>query len=381
MENYNGKGYRDRRVIAEVNSYSSRHNARMENRNVRTHGYAAPSSQKRKKKRGLSFAAALIIDAVAIAAFLLTFAYFHHVNPIFREIDEPMTLPAPEEFTEPTPEEQPSLLPAVPETDPEESTDPQPSDTPAEPQHKFEDKFSAEVVHTDNQYITENVNVTVSTTNENGVTYHTADIYVRDVKYLQAGFVTAEGFGYTKSHNALIQDAAKFANAFVAINGDQYGARKEGVIVRNGVLYRDELFEDVCVLKNDGTMVTYGESEFTTDAITDGAWQVWSFGPELLDENGNTMTEFNTTVGGPNPRSAIGMIEPLHYVLVTVDGRGESAGLSMTDLSALMKELGCTAAYNLDGGATAAMAVNGELYSTPSKTRSVFDIIYVAMED
>ena len=101
----------------------------------------------------------------------------------------------------------------------------------------------------------------------------------------------------------------------------------------------------------------------------------------LLDENGNTMTEFNTTVGGANPRSAIGMIEPLHYVLVTVDGRGESAGLSMTDLSALMKDLGCTAAYNLDGGATAAMAVNGALYSTPSKTRSVFDIIYVAMED
>ena len=93
------------------------------------------------------------------------------------------------------------------------------------------------------------------------------------------------------------------------------------------------------------------------------------------------MTEFNTTVGKANPRTAVGMVEPLHYVLVTVDGRGESAGLSMADLSALMKELGCTAAYNLDGGATAAMAVNGELYSTPSDTRSVSDIIYVAMED
>ena len=381
MENYNGKGDRNRRVIAEVNSYSSRHNARMESRTVRTRGYAAPSSQKKKKKRGLSFAAALIIDAVAIAAFLLTFAYFHHVNPIFRKIDEPMTLPVPEETAGPAPEEQPSILPATPETDPEESTEPQPSAAPAEPQHKFEDKFSAEVVHTDNQYINKNVNVTVSTTNENGVIYHVADIFVRDVQNLQADFATENGFGYTKKHNALIWDAAKRVNAFVAVNGDQYGARKEGVIVRNGVLYRDELFEDVCVLKNDGTMVTYGESEFTTDLIADGAWQVWSFGPELLDENGNTMTEFNTTVGKANPRTAIGMVEPLHYVLVTVDGRGESAGLSMADLSALMKELGCTAAYNLDGGATAAMAVDGELYSTPSDTRSVSDIIYVAMED
>jgi len=379
MENNNGRRDSMRQIQIEPSPRAQRYDSRMVNRTPRPGSYEPQSVRRRKKRRGLPFGAALLIDAAAIAVFLLTFAYFHHVNPIFRKIDEPVELPQATQTQETeAPEEQPAILPAV-EEDPAGET-PETTQESAEPQHKFEDKFSAEVVHTDSQYINENVNVTVSTTNENGVTYHVADIYVRDVKYLQADFATENGFGYTKKHNALIGDAAKRVNAFVAVNGDQYGARKEGVIVRNGVLYRDELFEDVCVLNNDGTMVTYGENEFSMDVIADGAWQVWSFGPELMDENGNTMTEFNTTVGRANPRTAIGMVEPLHYVLVTVDGRGESAGLSMADLSALMKNLGCTAAYNLDGGATAAMAVNGELYSTPSDTRSVSDVIFVAME-
>ena len=378
MDNYNGKGDKDRRVIAEVNSYTIRHNNRVENRTVR--GYAAPSSQKKKKKKGLRFGYALIIDVIAIAAFMLTFAYLHHVNPVFTKIDEPTTLPAPTETAKPEPEKQPAVLPEV--QDPEETAEPEPSQEPAEPQHKFEDKFSDTVVHTDNQYINKNVNVTVTTTNENGVIYHVADVYVRDVQYLKTAFGSDEGFGMTKAHRGLIQDVSKRVNAFVAINGDQCGQHNDGMVVRNGELFRQSEKDDVCVLNYDGTMVTYAEDEFDTDAtIAAGAWQVWTFGPELLDENGQPLENFNTTVADPNPRSAIGMVEPLHYVLVTVDGRGESAGLDMWGLAELMQELGCTSAYNLDGGGTAAMTLNGELYSTPSKVRSVYDIIYVEMED
>lgn len=341
-----------------------------------------PRRRSPRRRRTLDrFVIYLIIDAVIIGAFLMLFAYLHHVNPIFTKLDEPTQLPIQEQAEEPVVEDPVADEPAA--EDPTAPDEPQPSE-PAEPQHKFEDKFSDTVVHTENQYISKNVNATVTTTTENGVTYHVADIYVRDVKYLQADYATDKGFGLAKENRALIQDAAKRVNAFVAINGDQCGQHSDGMVVRNGVMVRQSEKEDVCVLNYDGTLVTYGESEFDTQAIIDaGAWQVWTFGPELLDDNGQPLAEdeYNTTVGGANPRSAIGMIEPLHYVLVTVDGRGESAGLTMRALAELMQKLGCTAAYNLDGGGTAAMAVNGEVYSTPSKVRSVTDIVYVAMED
>ena len=45
-----------------------------------------------------------------------------------------------------------------------------------------------------------------------------------------------------------------------------------------------------------------------------------------------------------------------------------------------MYDLGCTTAYNLDGGGTAVMAVDGKTYSTQSKDRTATDIIYVPMD-
>jgi hypothetical protein len=52
-----------------------------------------------------------------------------------------------------------------------------------------------------------------------------------------------------------------------------------------------------------------------------------------------------------NPRTALGVISPLHYLFIVSDGRtDESTGLSLLQLAELMKELGCRTAYNLDGG-------------------------------
>ena len=109
-------------------------------------------------------------------------------------------------------------------------------------------------------------------------------------------------------------------------------ARKRGLVIRNGVLYREELYEDVCVLYYDGRMETYRKEDFNLDeAIAQSAWQGWSFGPALLGENGEALEEFDSSITGKNPRCAIGYYEPGHYCLVTVDGRqsGYSSGMTM----------------------------------------------------
>jgi exopolysaccharide biosynthesis protein len=61
-----------------------------------------------------------------------------------------------------------------------------------------------------------------------------------------------------------------------------------------------------------------------------------------------------------NPRTAIGIIDNLHYVFVVSDGRtSQSAGLTLYELANIMKDLGCTTAYNLDGGGSSTMYFNG----------------------
>ena len=51
---------------------------------------------------------------------------------------------------------------------------------------------------------------------------------------------------------------------------------------------------------------------------------------------------------------------------MVVDGRGESDGLTLTELSKLFESLGCRAAYNLDGGNSSIMVWQGEVINAPS---------------
>ena len=243
---------------------------------------------------------------------------------------------------------------------------------------RFSDKFTdGEVVQTENTYQSENINVTVNHKEENGVIYNIAEIYIRDLKYFKTAF-GGEGFKKTTEKLPVI---AERHNAVVAISGDHYGARSKGVVVRNGILYRNTKFEDIGILTNDGELITMPASQYNPKSLAEtGAWQVWCFGPELLD-NGNVKTKFNSNVVRANPRTAIGCVEPGHYYFVEIDGRiKDSKGVTMGQLSKLFYDLGCTSAYNLDGGQTSGFYWNGSLISYPYG-RPVWDMVYIGEDE
>jgi exopolysaccharide biosynthesis protein len=173
-------------------------------------------------------------------------------------------------------------------------------------------------------------------------------------------------------------------NAILAMNGDYYGNGGDGVVIRNGEVFRTSTSSsDVCVLYYDGTMKTFSAEEFDVDqAIKDGAWQAWCFGPELLNASGNSMTKFTAKghISGINPRSAIGYYEPGHYCMIVVDGRqsGYSEGMTLTQLSELFEDLGCAAAYNMDGGKSSVMTFADAVVNQPSDGgREVSDSILI----
>ena len=83
-----------------------------------------------------------------------------------------------------------------------------------------------------------------------------------------------------------------------------------------------------------------------------------------------------------NPRTAIGQVSALHYIVIVSDGRtSQSDGLTLYALATLMKDRGCTVAYNLDGGGSSTLWFNGEVINNPTDGRSdgerkVSDIVY-----
>ncbi len=210
------------------------------------------------------------------------------------------------------------------------------------------------------------------------VTFFVADVLVQDVTSLSTAFANGKyNVGGRKSMEAI----AKNNNCIVAISGDFALWHKNGLIVRNGELFRKQKYtSDLCVLYRNGVMETYEPGALPIEQILEmDPWQSWHFGPELLDHDGLPKTKFNTSVPGRNPRAVIGYYEPGHYCLVLVDGRQGrySAGLNMKELSQLMYTLGCVRAYNLDGGATAHMSWTSKVINSPSKDRKVHDVICV----
>lgn len=128
-------------------------------------------------------------------------------------------------------------------------------------------------------------------------------------------------------------------------------------------------------------METMPAKQFNADAaIARGVYQAFSFGPALLDANGHALKEYDTEIERVNPRCAIGYYEPGHYCFVVVDGRqsGYSRGMTIQQLGALFEDLGCKAAYNLDGGKTAVMIFDGKKVNTPADGgRKISDIVYI----
>lgn len=232
---------------------------------------------------------------------------------------------------------------------------------------KFADRFTESVAVTEDSYSSPDLSITVSEVKEGSLTYYTADIYIRDITCFRTALAKdTYGSGFRDS----ISDMAILNNALLAVNGDYYGNTSEGVVIRNGVIYRANPTDcDVCVLYYDGTMKVMPGSSFSVEeAIADGAWQAWTFGPALLDSSGEPITAFSSSnrIISANPRTAIGYYEPGHYCLVVVDGRGESSGITLSRLSQLFHDLGCTAAYNLDGGNSSIMVWGDEVINNPS---------------
>lgn len=240
---------------------------------------------------------------------------------------------------------------------------------------------SGEVISTDNCYKSEDISVTLTDYDVNGIVYHVEDIYVKNVENLRTAFADdSYGKGITEWPSSMTLRV----NAVASINGDYYGTTSDsGAVIRNGILYRDNPDSEVLVMYYDGTMKVISADAFDGESeIANGAYQAWCFGPSLLDSSGNAKIKFSMSghMARENPRTFIGYYGAGHYCFVTIDGRSsESSGATLVEEAEIAEALGCKIAYNLDGGKTSYMSLNGETVNEPADGgRVCSDIIYIA---
>ncbi len=246
---------------------------------------------------------------------------------------------------------------------------------------------NTEPVVTDSSYQDENISISITQYRESDTTIYVADVVVSDASYLKAAFSQST---YGRNITEKTSVIAKESNAILAINGDYYGARNSGYVIRNGVLYRstssDSSQQDL-VIYTDGSFGSITEGETSAQKLLDnGAVQVFSFGPALIEDGAVAVSktdEVDKAMTG-NPRTALCIINDLHYLLVVADGRtSESTGLSLYEMAQFLQTLGAKTAYNLDGGGSSTMVFNGKVINKPTTNgrqiteRSVSDIVCI----
>ena len=245
-----------------------------------------------------------------------------------------------------------------------------------------------EAVWTDNSYTDANISITIETREVCNTTVYIADVQLSSAEYLKTALAN-DTFGTNVTETTSAQAEAK--SAILAVDGDYYGANKTGYVIKNGTVYRDSVRNDSeyddLVIYEDGSFGTINETEISAEQLVkNGVTQLFAFGPALV-ENGEIAVDQNSEVGkamASNPRTAIGVIDELHYVFVVADGRSsESEGLSLYELAELLQDYGCETAYNLDGGGSSTMYFNGQVINKPTtnghsfKEREVSDIVYI----
>ena len=198
----------------------------------------------------------------------------------------------------------------------------------------------------------------------NAVVSFTAEVKLNNATLLRSAFANNK-FGQN-----IIDTPSNIAaqhNGIWAINGDYYGFRDTGIVIRNGVTYRDSPAREGLAFYRDGSVKLYDETSTNAQALIDsGVLNTLSFGPALVKNS-----------------EVMGVLGNNHLLFMVVDGRsdGYSRGVTMPEFAQMFKEHGCETAYNLDGGGSSVMVFNGKLVNKPlggSKERGTSDILYIA---
>ena len=241
---------------------------------------------------------------------------------------------------------------------------------------------------TDTSYSDDNISVTLTENTVSNTQVYIADVTVSSSEYLKTAFAQNT---YGNNVTAKTSETAANNNAILAVNGDYYGANTTGYVIRNGVVYRDTVREDssngdLAIYKDGSFKIIYEDQVSADQLVKDGVVNLLAFGPSLV-ENGEIVVDTNSEVGqsmSSNPRTAIGIIDENHYIIIVSDGRtSESQGLSLYQMAEIMKSYGVKTAYNLDGGGSSTLYFNGQVINKPTTNgntiseRSVSDIVYI----
>ena len=242
---------------------------------------------------------------------------------------------------------------------------------------------------TEDGYADDSITVQLETREgEKDILWRIAWVEIKSPTQLRTGF---DGDTVRSSSTELVSVMAEKYRAVIALNGDNYSAPgeedKHSFIIRMGAKRRTKLNrkKDILIIDENGDFHTFIKSKGADTFEKETGHTIvnaFMFGPALVHEGEiSTDPSYGFNPNGRQPRAAIGQVGPLQYVMVIADNPtgSDKVGVTHEELAEYMLELGCSEAYNLDGGNSATMVFNGKIINNKAgRERDITDLIYFA---
>ncbi len=244
-------------------------------------------------------------------------------------------------------------------------------------------------------YLTPELSIDVRRYEDTSVKKYPIVWYEADIRCSPETPLTAYTSGVKRPGTALINPLtfARKNHIVLAFSDDHFGYRivendkgiPPGIVIREGQILSTKTRTkktlpnlDILAVFEDGSMKTFAPQEYTAEEyLAMGVRSTYSFGPALISNGELTEYMLRDYYAYHEPRMALGMIEPYHYMVLCVEGRmdNRSKGVYLNWLANKMLEKGVTEALNLDGGGTACLMFMGErINKTANSIRPVGSI-------
>lgn len=223
-------------------------------------------------------------------------------------------------------------------------------------------KYSQEFEDADIRYFSDSLFYTCTKHDTDSGFYYLTHIVVKDASQISGD----DSFGDFGGERETVQDAAVRTGARIAINGSyfQYGtgyAYGGDLLIRDNQVMHGNYSDgyEIC-LRRDGTLFSPGYNTIDSVLAQDVVFS-WGTCEDLLirDSEKCVLTDFDWN-GFRYPRTAIGMVRPLEYYIITAGGADYTGGITIYEEQDIFYELGCAFARGLDGGGSSSLVIDGE---------------------
>ena len=243
-------------------------------------------------------------------------------------------------------------------------------------------RYAKEIETAEYSHLSETIMVTVNRYREAEYTYLLTHIIIDDPSQIHAGLSNDDYGGERETPSS----AAKRLNWVVGINGSNFDYATNtptmaDAIIKNGQVMPDSKFVangmEIC-LTNSGNLFSPQQGMTVNDLLNMGVTDTWCCGDTLLISNGEAVNVGIQSLDYRYPRTAIGMVRPCEYYLITAGEAGYSNGMTYDEIRDTLMSLDCGFGKCLDGGGSSTLIFEDKMLNSPAtgSERPVTDFLY-----